>query len=351
MKNKVHKKIAFDAVLAFTWIALMLYALTGSFLHEWVGLISFALILIHLAVNANWIVQTTKRFRASAFTKTKYKYILNIGLLFLTLFTGISGILISTEIFPWINVGDRPVLVFLHHLSAYVTMILISVHIGLHGEMILAVCRKWFHIEKPSILRNFVCKMLALGVVTWGLGAQLFYEITLPSGSSSTETTKKEETTATTGFSSSETTKKEDTTSTSDSNNDVVTVSEYLGNLFCDGCGKHCSLLSPRCGVGERQAQEATIEYEEIYAQPTTDLTETTSGTVTQESQDIAQSAASISTSDTLADKLTEGDLSAASGFFEVAPIMGFYIAGTYYVVRIIEAGNKRKEARDRTVG
>ena len=338
MKNKIQIKIAFDVLLAFLWIALMLYALTGSFLHEWAGLISLGLILVHLVVNANWIIQTTKRFLASKFSKTKLKYILNIGLLALTIFTGLSGILISKEIFTWIDVGNREVLVFLHHLSAYLTMIVISVHIGLHWDMMLSVFKKWFHIEKTSVIRNFVCKMLALGVIIWGLGAQLFYEITLPSGTSSSKTTKKE-----------------DTVSTQASDSNALTVDEYLGNLFCDGCHKHCSLLSPRCGIGENQAEEATRDYEAMYTNQTSDMTvsytssldtlDTSTDAATENTLAIAESQRNISTTDTLFDKLTEGDISAAEGLFEVLPIMGFYIAGTHYTVKLIEARKKSKQA------
>ncbi len=331
MKDKIQIKIAFDVLLAFLWIALMLYALTGSFLHEWAGLISLGLILVHLIVNANWIIQTTKRIFTSTFSKTKCKYILNIGLLILTVFTGISGILISKEIFTWIDVGNREVLVFLHHLSAYLTMIGISIHIGLHWDMMLFVFKKWFHIEKPSMIRNLVCKMLALGVIIWGLGAQLFYEITLPSGTSSSKTTKKEE-----------------TTSTQASDSDVATVEEYLGNLYCDGCHKHCSLLSPRCGVGENQAEEATNDYEAMYTNQVSDMTVsyTSSLETIDTSTDVASEntlAIAESQSDTLIDKLTDGDISGAKGLCEVLPIMGFYIAGTHYTVKLIEARKKSK--------
>lgn len=44
-----------------------------------------------------------------------------------------------------------------------------------------------------------------------------------------------------------------------------VSLGDYLSSLTCSGCGKHCSLLSPRCGKGENQAAQATNEYYEIY--------------------------------------------------------------------------------------
>ena len=48
---------------------------------------------------------------------------------------------------------------------------------------------------------------------------------------------------------------------------ETVSLDDYLGSLFCSGCGKHCSLLSPRCGRGQDQASQATAEYYETYGE------------------------------------------------------------------------------------
>jgi hypothetical protein len=47
---------------------------------------------------------------------------------------------------------------------------------------------------------------------------------------------------------------------------ETVSLEDYLGPLFCSGCGRHCSLLSPRCGKGENQASQAAEEYYETYS-------------------------------------------------------------------------------------
>ena len=48
---------------------------------------------------------------------------------------------------------------------------------------------------------------------------------------------------------------------------ETVSLDDYLGSPFCSGCGKHCSLLSPRCGRGQDQASQATAEYYETYGE------------------------------------------------------------------------------------
>lgn len=45
----------------------------------------------------------------------------------------------------------------------------------------------------------------------------------------------------------------------------VPTLSEFLSQLRCGGCGRNCSLLNPRCGTGASKAQQAESEYYATY--------------------------------------------------------------------------------------
>jgi len=47
---------------------------------------------------------------------------------------------------------------------------------------------------------------------------------------------------------------------------DVPSLSEFMSQLRCGGCGKNCSLLNPRCGVGNQKAQQAEAEYYVTYS-------------------------------------------------------------------------------------
>lgn len=46
----------------------------------------------------------------------------------------------------------------------------------------------------------------------------------------------------------------------------VPSLSEFLSQFRCGGCGKNCSLLNPRCGVGSQKAQQAESEYYATYS-------------------------------------------------------------------------------------
>ncbi|MBU4440181.1 MAG: hypothetical protein L6276_09340 [Acetobacterium sp.] len=63
-------------------------------------------------------------------------------------------------------------------------------------------------------------------------------------------------------------------TSTSTAQEEVVTepvpvvpsLSEFLSQFRCGGCGKNCSLVNPRCNVGSQKAQQAESEYYATYS-------------------------------------------------------------------------------------
>ena len=46
----------------------------------------------------------------------------------------------------------------------------------------------------------------------------------------------------------------------------VPTLNEFLSQLRCGGCGKNCSLASPRCATGSRKAQQAEAQYVATYS-------------------------------------------------------------------------------------
>lgn len=46
---------------------------------------------------------------------------------------------------------------------------------------------------------------------------------------------------------------------------DAPSLDEYLKGLFCNGCGRHCSLLAPQCRKGVSRAKTAQTEYYNIY--------------------------------------------------------------------------------------
>lgn len=347
--RRFYIKILLDILLTAIWTVLMVYPLTGAFWHEWIGLFAIGLIIIHNLLNLSWIIRMTKKILTSRFTMSSFKYIISFLLLLLMLFSGISGILIAKKIAFPIYASDYSLWVYLHHLSSYLLIILISIHIGVHGKMLLSVCRKTFKIKSDSRARSIILKILALAIMIWGMKASVEYKIPLPDDSDGenvhktktfksntsqpvkTETSGETEVKQGTESTGKDPSEEEETQPADDTTNQAAALEEFLSNLYCTGCHRHCSLLAPQCVTGDIQAESAIVEFEETY--------QNEAGTVSAETETLVLetfSAGNESTED-------------RASLMEIAPIMSFWILGAHYAVRLVDYGrsDSRKKKKE----
>ena len=139
VKNTV--KLTLDVIMLL--IVALLYekrVISMSF-HEIVGLGVFFLFLIHLVFNQRWIKHVSKRILDKNLpTKTKLGYVINALLVISWALVGISGVLISKVVFH-INVGGM-LWKTVHYTSAAVSLILLGIHLGLHGTWLKGIVSK-----------------------------------------------------------------------------------------------------------------------------------------------------------------------------------------------------------------
>ena len=326
MKNKMNKKIMLDALMTILFIALMDYAFTGLVLHELIGLAIFAFFFFHKLINFKWIKSITKRlFDPALKARTKVMYWLDALLLIDVVLITLSGLFISTEVFPQLfTVSDRFLWVTIHHIASYGGLIAISVHVGLHWKMIMAAFRKMLRIKKPSIVRTAFVRLMALLFIVAGIKSSfdvgMAEKLSLKSDDESdntaitdgtalagslnaiinTEEDTEPETLKIYGkgngsgdgdhedeeheddeyedheeddddyyydTQSNQTTSDAQITSTQVVDN-APSLSSYLSKLYCTGCSKHCPLSAPQCSVGVGQANTASNDYYDTYAIP-----------------------------------------------------------------------------------
>lgn len=331
-KKKIfYIKIFLDIFLSVIWTVLMVYRITGAFWHEWIGLFAIGLIVIHNLLNASWIVRMSRMIFTSRFTISSFRYIIAFLLLVLTLFSGFSGILIAKKIVFPISASDYSLWIFLHHLSSYALIIIISIHIGIHGKMVISICRNIFRIKNDSKTRKFILRVLALAVMMWGVKASLEYKIPLPSepgdnkihtkkssGSDSWLTLKPEETTGTQAA-DKELQDKEDLEKPDITVDNAAELEDFLSNLYCTGCHRHCSLLAPQCVTGDIQAETATEEFE-------------AGNDITEMEETVASGTLSLETFSS-----GNGSTKESASLLDIVPIMGFWILGAHYFVRLAD--------------
>lgn len=127
MKNKV--KMIIDIAMTILFIILMGYYVTDSAVHEILGTITFILFILHHIINIKWYKSI---FKGKHNFRRTFHIILNLLLFLAMVGMMVSGIMISADVFAFL---DIPTTMFggnLHMISTAWGFVLMGIHVGLH---------------------------------------------------------------------------------------------------------------------------------------------------------------------------------------------------------------------------
>ena len=272
---KLRQKLILDGVLLVLLIVLMDYSLTGGFLHELLGIVLLAGFIVHIAVNREYYKVILRGIRSEKVSaKSKAGFAVDIILSISAVIMLISSLAISKDLFPGIaELFGGQFWMPVHIVCAVVLLISVFIHVCMHARLISAFIGQM--TENAAVLKmktagmRVMALLFALLVVRSSFSSMADAANMLPAGDTGeTEIDKG-------GNKQSNELIIEEDNSNQDGYvieiepepepEETVSLDDYLGSLFCSGCGKHCSLLSPRCGRGQDQASQAAAEYYETY--------------------------------------------------------------------------------------
>lgn len=176
MNPKAKIKIVLDAAMTLALLVLMGYPFWGDVAHEWVGAAMFVLFLAHHILNAGWWRSLDK----GKYTPVRV-FQLVIDLLVLAAMLGlmVSGVMLSNHVFAFLPVpGSLGFARLLHMASAYWGFVLMALHLGLHGKMILAMAHRAAGGRPAGRGRRAVRHILGAAIALYGLVA--FFRRSLP---------------------------------------------------------------------------------------------------------------------------------------------------------------------------
>lgn len=168
MKKKF--RIILDIVMTCLFIILMGYYVTDNKVHEILGTITFVLFIIHNVINIKWYKGILKG--KHNFQRT-FHIILNLLLFIAMLGMMISGIMISADVFTFL---DIPTTMFgrkLHMLSTSWGFVLMSVHVGLHINTVMSKLNAKMKNSTFEYVYYFVL------VILLGLGIYSFIDLNI----------------------------------------------------------------------------------------------------------------------------------------------------------------------------
>ena len=154
-------KLCADALITAALLFLMGYQFWGETAHEWVGTGMFVLFILHHILNLNW---HKRLFKGNYTAKRTVTLCVDILVLLAMLALMYSGIVMSSHVFAFLPIESGITLARkLHILGAYWGFILMSLHLGLHWNMILGMLRK--HVKLPVSRARDTALFLASAVI------------------------------------------------------------------------------------------------------------------------------------------------------------------------------------------
>ncbi len=166
--GRLSRKLALDGVMLALILAEFAYGLTGSTVHELLGLGLVGLFVLHGGWNWRWFVGLCKgRYRGLRLATL----VINTLLLILAMLMMVSGIVNSELLFRTTGIERDWIPRALHTASAHWFLVLASIHLGLHWTQIKTEARRlspvFLRLSPPwGVLATVV-------IATFGLHASL----------------------------------------------------------------------------------------------------------------------------------------------------------------------------------
>ena len=174
MKTKQILKITVDILMTATLLLLMSYSLVygsnpavGEAVHEWLGVGMFVLFVLHHFLNRKWSHSVFK----GKYTPYRVAQTTLVVLLLLAMCGSmVSGILLSRTVFSFLGIrGGQAVARTVHMLCAYWGFVFMSLHLGLHWNVMLHMAGRL--CKKKSAVRFWTVRIIGWLIAAYGVYA------------------------------------------------------------------------------------------------------------------------------------------------------------------------------------
>lgn len=167
MKTKAKIKWLTDLLMTILLLCLMAYQVTGDTLHEWIGVTTLVVFILHNVLNIKWYSALFKgKYTALRLVRT----IVNLGVLASILCLGFSGIVMSRHVFAALPINGPMATARTMHLAAsYWGFVLMSVHLGLHWSMVIGAIKSTMKRKDLPSLFRWCSRLFALLAAGYGL--------------------------------------------------------------------------------------------------------------------------------------------------------------------------------------
>lgn len=171
MKLRMKYKLMIDLIMTLLFVVMMGVHHTGMLLHEWLGVSLFLLFIFHSTWNWRWYCSL---FHSPYPRQKCILMVINLTLFIWMCFAMVSGILMSKEVFGFLQLSTNMFARRIHMISTAWCFVCMSIHFGYHWLMIYMNVKrnKSFPTSKPMIHK---CILMA-GAVFAIFGVAIFIQ-------------------------------------------------------------------------------------------------------------------------------------------------------------------------------
>lgn len=159
-RGRLAWKLALDFAMTALVVLEFAFDLTGSIIHEVIGLVLLLLFVLHSLLNLKWFAGILKgRYGL----RRSFVCVINLLVLAVSLLLLGSGLLNASLLeillhFKW-SFSTREV----HSLAGYWFLLAMAVHVGLHWNIVVAECRRWLGFRGvPRLGEKLVLRLLGM---------------------------------------------------------------------------------------------------------------------------------------------------------------------------------------------
>lgn len=165
-------RIIVDITMTVLFMLLMGYHLFENKVHEWLGVTLFILFISHNALNYKWYKTLFKgRYAAVRIIRN----VINFVLIVFMVLAMISGIMLSREVFGFLNITAGMTGRRLHMISTAWLYLFMAMHLGLHWGTVVGATRKLVGKAVKKTLTPTLIGQIIYGVIVAGLSGYGIY--------------------------------------------------------------------------------------------------------------------------------------------------------------------------------
>lgn len=168
LTRSLSRKLTLDAIMTTLILVEFAYELTGSSVHEWLGISMFLLFVLHGGLNWKWFTALFKGCYSGLRITT---LLINSTVFLSALLMVVSGVLNSDLLFSLTHVELDLLSREFHTAAAHWFLILTGIHLGMHWKMVMAEGRRFVDVHQSSRLRSFVLHATSCAIFVTGIYA------------------------------------------------------------------------------------------------------------------------------------------------------------------------------------